>query len=253
MMLMSLMIIMPAQSQEFKKAIENDANIKIMKLVNDLKITAYNGNELIIETSDYEFNKPERADGLRSLYNSHGDNTGVGLYIGKEGDSYWIMPATKQAEDATYAIKVPANINLNIDYQHPYAEDVTIDGVKGDIAVSVLNGDINMTGVTGAVNIYSISGDVNIDFEKINQDAPSVINCINGEMDLKIPETTTADFTLSSMHGDVFTDLDIKMKRDEKADNLTRIGGNIYNGTLNGGGVELKFTTVNQNIYLRKK
>nr|NQU89308.1 hypothetical protein [Bacteroidota bacterium] len=64
-------------------------------------------------------------------------------------------------------------------------------------------------------------------------------------------------FELYSLHGDIYTDLDIDVKRDDKkgkSNNLSFIGGmNDIDGTINGGGVKMTISSINGNLFLRKK
>jgi hypothetical protein len=48
----------------------------------------------------------------------------------------------------------------------------------------------------------------------------------------------------------MYTDFDLSS--DEDKDNIRRVGGNKIHSKLNGGGVELKVTSISGHIYLRK-
>ncbi len=78
---------------------------------------------------------------------------------------------------------------------------------------------------------------------------------INGEIDLSIPTNSKVDLELNTLHGDIFTDLDIELEKAKKEYNdLNFLGGSgDTKGKLNGGGVKLNVSSINGNIYLRKK
>ncbi len=237
-------------AQEFKKAVKSGATLKLERMVEDINIQGHNGNDLIVKTNDYS-KPPERADGLKSLYNTLEDNTGIGLVFIENGNNIMLEPANKQAADAVYTIMVPNSIALHVNYQHHMAKDVSIKDFSGEIAVSTLNGDINLENISGPVSIYAINGDAEIVFTKLSQDAPTTIECINGDVDVTLPGNTAADITLGTIHGEAFTNFDIKFEDDKKG--IRQVGGSSYEGTINGGGVDLKLSSINSNVYLRKK
>lgn len=240
-----------AQAQEYKKSVKSGSILKIDRIVEDLHIQGYDGNELIITTHEYR-KPPERADGLKSLFNTKEDNTGIGLVIIENGNEIVIEPANKQAADASYTLKVPNTMILDINYNSPMAGDVDISGFSGEISVSTLNGDIKLDQVSGPVVLYSINGDLEMIVTKLNQKTPTSIECINGDIDITMPAGTPADLELKTINGEVFTNFDIKFTGDTK-EGLMHIGGNTYKGTINGGGVEMTLSSINSNIYLRKK
>lgn len=80
------------------------------------------------------------------------------------------------------------------------------------------------------------------------------VKSINGEVDLTLPSAAKADFDLSSLQGDIFTDLDIAVDKKGKEDGERFLGGmNNIKGKLNGGGVKVTVSSINGNLYLRKK
>lgn len=250
--LLIALIAVGGYAQEFKKKVNKDATLKINRLVEDIYFTGYDGDEIIVSVDDYS-KPPKRADGLKSLYNEKEDNTGIGLVMIQQGNVIEFQPATKQAEDAEYTFKVPNDIFLKIDFHHPMAEDVHVSDFGGEIDVKTLNGDITLENVFGPLVIYAINGDVDIDFTTVNQELPTSVEAINGEVNIKMPSSTKADLYMKTIHGEVFTNFDIKLKEKENEDDLHHIGGMEFKGEINGGGVKLNFSSINDNIYIRKK
>lgn len=219
-------------------------------LHNDLIIKGHSGSDIEIDASDYEA-PPENAKGLKPIYSSGVDNTGTGLSIKEDGNVVRISLASKRAEDADYTFSIPQNMDIKVEFQHPWGDDVEIENMSGEVEVSSLNGDIELTKITGPVVIYSINGDIEADFDKLSQDGPTSIETINGEIDITMPANSTADVSIKTLHGEAFTNFDLDIKSEN--DDMTRIGGNKVEGQANGGGVELSFKTINGGIYLRKK
>src|ERR1700677_2842554 len=103
-------------AQEFKVTVENTKEGQIMldNFPGDMPIEGYSGNEIIITTEGGDFLPPDRAKGLKPVYSAGPDNTGIGLFMEKNGNNIsfrCLLPITKSA---TYHMKVPENLALKI-------------------------------------------------------------------------------------------------------------------------------------------
>ena len=58
---------------------------------------------------------------------------------------------------------------------------------------------------------------------------------------------------MSTINGEAYSDLELKFPDDEKSKGLKPLRRNISGATINGGGVEMTFKSINGDIYLRKK
>jgi hypothetical protein len=106
------------------------------------------------------------------------------------------------------------------------------------------------------MTIHTINGDIKTEFNRLNQESPSSITSINGDLEILVPSATKADLKMGTMHGEIYTDCDIEFEKKEKENDSdwVMIGGHSNNkGKLNGGGVELTLNSINGSIYLRKK
>ena len=241
-------------AQDFKYDVKQANQVFVKNFSGGISIEETTGSQLIIETSHYD-KKPERADGLRSLYASGAeDNTGIGLQVKMNGNVIEVIGASKQAENAHYTFKVPKGINFKLDYRSPYAnDDVKVKNFSSELEVSILNPDISLENVTGPVILSLTNGDIDIDFGTVNQNSPISLHATNGVIDIKLPANTPANIAMSTINGEIFTNFDIDFEKKEK-DGLSYIGGGQkIKGTINGGGVDIKLETINDNIYLRKK
>ena len=215
-----------------------------------LVIEGHNGNDVVIETEDFE-DPPERAKGLRALYNTAEDNTGIGLQIDVASGVMTIKKASH--EDMEFHLKVPAGVSIEIEEQGWQGDDFHIKGVKGEIEVKGKGSNITIDDVTGPVVANTTSGDITVVFTSLNQDKPTSISNTSGFIDVTLPSNTKADLVLKSVTGEIYTDLDIKFETNEKQGDMRRIGGHNLKGTINGGGVEVALKTISDDIYLRKK
>ncbi len=78
---------------------------------------------------------------------------------------------------------------------------------------------------------------------------------------MALPPDAKASLRFKSQEGDVYSDFDLALKTapvktEESGKPAGRFRVSIERaalGTINGGGVEMKFETYNGNIYIRKK
>src|SRR6185312_7366387 len=111
---------------------------------------------------------------------------------------------------------------------------------------------IELENITGPATVRAIYGSVNATFND-HIKGPISIASIYSTVDVAIPQETKANVKLSSSHGDMLasSDLKIEMKKNTDGNDMVRYG-NTVDGTLNGGGAELKLTSEYGKIYLRK-
>jgi hypothetical protein len=249
---LSFLLIPLSFAQEYKTSFgsNSDANrLSIMIEGGAIEVQGHSGNDLIITADGYEA-PPEKAKGMRALYASgQEDNSGIGLSVSKEGSMIQLTSVGHQEID--YLIKIPDQSSLQIN-AGPRNEEVIIKNVKGEIEVKAHTDDVEIEGISGPVVANSISGSMKLTFDQLSTDKPIVISMISGDVELIMPSTTKADFKLSSISGEVYTDLDIAMTQKEDQGRVYGMRRPI-NGSINGGGSSIPVSTVSGNIYLRKK
>ncbi|MTI89581.1 MAG: DUF4097 domain-containing protein [Balneolaceae bacterium] len=239
-----------ANAQTYQHQISNsaDQSIEIVVTQSDLYIEGYDGNEVVIENMDYE-EPPARAEGLRSLYSSGEDNTGIGLSVEEENGTLKIYPANRSGGD--FKIKVPNKVRIKVEEVNWGGGDFEIKNHSGEIEFKTNTGDMLLENITGPVVASSTSGDIKIIISSLMQQKPSSISLVSGDIDITMPENSKVDFSLYTVTGDVFTDLQIDVPN--KVDNMKRLSGGKIEGSMNGGGVEVSLKSVSGDIYLRKK
>jgi hypothetical protein len=225
--------------------------ISIHSLFGELFIEGISGSELVITAEDYE-KPPPRADGLKPLYGSGQDNTDIGLSVGEEGEVLIITGASKKSQDASYYLKVPEAVDITVDLSSPFADDIEITGMSGELVIESLNADIKLIDITGPAVIHSISGDIEGNFASISQENPTSISAVSAMIDLALPANGPASLEISTVSGESYSDLDLKLEREGEED-MMRIGGSTTKGTLGSGGVTMNISSVSGEIYLRKQ
>jgi lia operon protein LiaG len=235
-------------AQDYKITVQNtqDGKLKLNDFPGDLPIEGYRGNEIII-TSDHSSKPPERAKGLKAVYASGTDNTGIGVSVEKNGNEVTLQCLLPVTQSANYKIKVPDNFTVRLKNECGHSGDVTAKDLKGEIEIENCGG-IKLSNVSGPVVLSTISGNINVAFTSLNKDKPISIASISGEIDVTVPDKAGLDLQMDNVSGSIYSDFDFP-SNDKK---MKRIGGNSVGSKLNGGGVDFKISNVSGNIYLRK-
>ncbi|CAN5746181.1 hypothetical protein BH24BAC1_BH24BAC1_03980 [soil metagenome] len=237
--------------KEYKVRFNNARDRKVVVAMFGSKVTieGYNGDEVVVQGAGGKA-RPERAEGLRAVYNSAEDNSGIGLSVTQEGNTIRVTRASR--EGGNYTIRVPRNVHLVYDEVNWHGGgDVNIANIDGEVEVSTKVASMNLTNVAGPVVASSTSGNITVRFANVRQEKPSSLSNISGFIDVAMPANAKANLKLKSITGEIYTDFDLGLKKGPN--DLQRIGGgHNVEGSTNGGGVEINLKTISSDIYVRK-
>ncbi|MBN1819831.1 MAG: hypothetical protein JXR31_14860 [Prolixibacteraceae bacterium] len=250
-----LMAFCQGKKFEYTPKVKN--KVEITNLIGEISIRNASGPAIVIE-SDYDMERPERAEGLK-LLGSAEDNTDLGISVTEEDGVVKISGVTRQVQDFDYVISIPAGIAVSLDYSSPFVNgDLDIDSYNGSLEITTLTANVTIKNSTGPFTVNSVSGDVEVVFSKINQDEPTSLASVSGFVDVTIPTGEKANIEISNITGNVYNNLDLQSKAKDKKDDrsfgmntIKQNGNSSY--TLNGGGQKLLLNSVSGNIYIRKK
>jgi len=241
------------------------SHIEIQVGSQNVTIIGHDKNEIIISTdfSGEYIDKPikhkeapDRAAGLQPISASASDNTGIGLVVDKNENSFSVLKMSQNARNKSYKFMVPDKAKLMINDIHADVNTTyLINNYKGEVEINALNSQINMENVSGPVVANATNGNVEIEFTKVTPEKPNSILSVNGYVDVTLPQETKADLQLHTMNGEAYTDWEIDV--DKEATNAMPVVANMnmfnIEGTINGGGIPISIQSVNGDIYLRKK
>ncbi len=251
-------VVMMGQTKKFEYIPKVKGKVEITNLLGEVSLQNTSGSAIVIE-SDFNLEKPERADGLK-LLGAAEDNTDLGINVSEENGVIVIQGATRQVRDYKYKISIPAGMAVNLDYNSPFAKsDITVDSFNGSLEIKTLNANVKITKSTGPFTINTISGNLEVVFDKLNQNEPTSLATISGFLDISLPTSEKANIEINTINGNVYNNLDLKTVAKESGkdklaygmDVIKMKGSNSY--TLNGGGQKLFLKSISGNIYLRKK
>ena len=242
-----LLLTHTSYAQEFRTKINGkDPKVVVNIQGSDVTVEGIDGNELVIKGDGYE-EPPKRAEGLRPIYNSTVDNTRLGLSVTQDGNTVRISQASRK--DASYTIRVPRAAAVQFKQAGWQGSgDLVVRDVSGDLEVSMTSGDITLKNVAGPVVANTVSGDIQVRFAPMRQ-GPSSISTVSGDVDVSMPPSSKATLKLRSISGEIYTDFDLNLKSQ---DNMQHIGGQVVDGSINGGGNALSLKTVSGDVYVRK-
>ncbi|GAB3327657.1 hypothetical protein GCM10027299_28580 [Larkinella ripae] len=99
---------------------------------------------------------------------------------------------------------------------------------QAKLRLETINGNIDIEGATEAVFAKTISGFV----------------------DLNWPGAKGANLALKTITGEVYSDLNIDLKTKKQSNPIV---GYLLEGTVNGGGPEVRLESISNNVYVRRK
>jgi DUF4097 and DUF4098 domain-containing protein YvlB len=137
---------------------------------------------------------------------------------------------------------------------------VTIRGVSGVIDAESVNGVLDVSGSEfQEARLETVNGALRFDGGLI-ANASLDVETVNGSIELRLPASLGADFTISSYGGAVDSDFEVRLgpgpirssRRDRDRDDHDH-GAKEMRFTTGGGGAKVSITTLNGRIALRKR
>jgi DUF4097 and DUF4098 domain-containing protein YvlB len=158
-------------------------------------------------------------------------------------------------------VQVPPNCSLQL--KSVNGGRIEVSNVNGEIEAENINGSVILNNVSGSVVASSQNGSVTAVLDRVTPNKPMSFTTLNGKIDVTLPADTKARLRLKSDHGAIYSDFDVKMEADgskavvedsrsQGGKYRIRMDRSIY-GSINGGGPEFRFETLNGNIVIHKK
>jgi DUF4097 and DUF4098 domain-containing protein YvlB len=257
-LLIGLSILAPIFAQEHIPVPLADANrpvtMSIHLLHGSITVRGYSGHEVLVDTKGGTPAEAEKThEGLHRI-------GGAGNDISVESDNNKVTISSRGGRSSDLTVQTPANTSLNV--KTLAGGQITIEGITGEIEAQDLNGGVTIRNVSGSVVASSLNGAVTVTMASVKSGSPMSFTSLNGNIDVTLPASVAADFSMKTNHGDIFSDFDVKLKpsakpvveqADPKKGRFRVHNDGAVVGSVNGGGPEYRFSTQNGNIYIRKK
>jgi hypothetical protein len=244
-----LLVVTLVNAQDYKLS-KSSGRLEINE-VNHVTIEGTTGNEIIFTRKGYNKEEDDRAKGLRAV-SAMGieDNTGIGLSVIDKGESIQVQQL-KKMDGPDVLIKVPKGVIVVVSHTNPHGDDIEFKNFEGEIQVSTVHSDVKLENIIGPTKVKTIHGDIDASLSP-NMKSPIVLSSIHGHVDAAFALATKANIRLGTKYGELFLDPDFKLER-EKAGEFVKYSSDEFTAKLNGGGLDLTFTSQHGNVYIRKR
>ena len=222
--------ILSAQ-EDYTKSLDGIEWIKIESKA-DIIVRTHSEKQLRIKAKSSS-KTPKKAKGLKLVGSGGSDNTDVGFYVVKEGNTL-IVRNLRKWNNGDGEIYLPANQNISVTTNGTSQSDIRIYGFKGEIEANArLNGGIKIENVSGPVTANSLNGNIDISFADVNQGSPITVYSTNGALDIRLPEDTPTNLSIGSTNGEIYTNFDLYGTLKQKANNINNNNNDNDNNSDN--------------------
>jgi hypothetical protein len=248
-----------AQSESFTVPLSNPGQPAVLEanvMMGSIQVEGYEGTEVQVEvtfaeSADRDEDEAEEREGLRRIPSS---STGVTI---EEKNNKVEIGTDWSPEEVHLRIRVPVRTSVHLSGLN--GDLLEVVGVSGQHELSHTNGEITARNIRGSVIANTTNGDVTVELVEIDADTPMSFSSFNGDVEVTLPASVRANLFMQSAQGDVYTDFDIDLLPTKAKVTQEHEGGGYrvrmekaVEGTLGGGGPELRFKTFNGDIILRR-
>ena len=121
---------------------------------------------------------------------------------------------------------------------------IDIRGASAEAIAHTVNGEVAVATTTGPVEASTVNGGVRVRMDEIEGSGDMDFSTVNGSVTVEAPASLNAEVRMSTVNGGVNSDYPLTI--------TGRIQPKSIRGTIGTGGRQLKLTTVNGSIALRK-
>ena len=236
--------------------------LKVHLINGSINVTGYSGKEVVVDIvaagtrrgrrDDDDDRSDRAANGMKRI--SAGNPLDVSA---RENNNNVNIDANSTRQSVDLNIKVPQQFTLRIGTVNH--GDIMVENVAGELEINNVNGAIELTNISGSVVANTVNGAVKANFKTVNSDAAMAFSTLNGNVDVTFPSSSKMNLKLKSDRGDIYSDFDIDVDKNQPKVNRTNQNGmyrvtidDWVQGKVNGGGREIMMKNMNGNIYVRK-
>jgi hypothetical protein len=240
-------VVVPARNSTRPRKID------VSMMQGNVVVKTHAGRDVIVETgkeSGRERSRDRESGGMRRI-----DLPMRGLSVEEQDNVITVRTGLNNAGDIV--ISVPADTSLKARSTNG---NIEADGLHGEFDVETHNGKIALNGVSGTVVAHSLNGSIRVVMDRVDATKPLSFSTLNGPIDVTLPADFKANLKLNTHRGEIWSDFDVKLgggmttQQNNTPDGKFKVTmDRNLTGTINGGGVEVTFYTLNGKITIRKK
>lgn len=229
--------------------------LKVNSLHASVTVRTHSSRDVIVETAGM----PQRRtrDNEAAPPGMHRIDLPPGGFTVEEEDNVISINAGA-ASGGNINVLVPVDTSVQVKAVHG---SVKIDGVHGEVDASSTNGPVQVTNVSGTVVAETVNGPITASMDRVDPAKPISFSSTNGPVEVTLPADLKANLKLRSFNGSIWSDFDMKVTGGSSP--IMEPGGSqgrfrvkfdrTVQATINGGGVEASFSTLNGRITIKKK
>lgn len=138
-----------------------------------------------------------------------------------------------------YTISLPPTARLSI---NDHNANVRVTGLRNDLRISSHNGSVEVADLDGAADVETHNGDIRVSFSRFSRS--SSFETHNGGIDIRLPPGAQFHVNANGHHMDVDSDFPTVVSKSPHEGR--------YIGDVNGGGPQLRVSTHNGSLRLRR-
>ncbi|HUE77393.1 MAG TPA: DUF4097 family beta strand repeat-containing protein [Longimicrobiales bacterium] len=139
-----------------------------------------------------------------------------------------------------FLVRVPAGVRFE---GVTVNGDVAAEGIAADVKATTVNGDVDVR-ATGVTEARTVNGSLNLYLGSTGFTENVRFETVNGSITIELPDGLNADFRANTVNGSIESDFPITV--------TGRINRRSIRGQIGRGGPELRLSTVNGSIRLRR-
>ena len=227
---------------------------RIRNLNGAIKVESAPGDELrVVAIKRWSRGNPDHVRIVTNKGNGDGDVTicalwGHGGRCGEDGyrsrskrSVFGKMFGGKNDVSVVFNVSVPRGVKLDATTVNG---EITILDVGEAVKASTVNGSIKAMTARGPLNASTVNGSITARVESMVGEDGITLSTVNGSVMAELPDQINAIIDLSTVNGKFSTDFAVDASREKHQKRL--------HATLGSGGPELKLSTVNGSVTLKK-
>ncbi len=236
--------------------------LEVDQISGSIYVTAYEGKEVIVKATIHEGDdcgscgkKAKSGNGRNGMKKISASSINIGA---EEKNNVVQIQNELWNKKTDLSIKVPLNFSLELKTINN--GDITVEGVNGEMEISNVNGSITLESVSGSVLADTTNGALTVSFTSIASGKEMAFSSFNGDVEVIFPKSLKANVKAKSDMGDVYTDFDMAVSKNEPQVDRGASSGKYkvkieqwIKGTINGGGPEMLFKTYNGDILIKSQ
>jgi hypothetical protein len=239
-------IVVPARNSSRPRVVVASSNN------GSITVKTYEGKEVIVESGDRDRSRNRRTpDGMRRI-----DVPERGIVVEEADNTVTVQDHSPGGTHLT--ITVPPDTSLKLTSSNG---SIDVEGVHGEIDADSRNSGIKLINVSGTVLADSRNGGIHVTMDRVDPGKPLAFSSVNGTIDVTLPADLKASLKMRSSQGSIYSDFDVNVtsgrastQKNNTSDGKFRVEfDRTVLATINGGGTDMTFTTVNGSILIRKK